>query len=140
MVSTTAGRAAPSLRHTTTIPRPSGGSRMAVTRSALVGMLISVVLASPMAAQTGTGIISGHVVDSASKQPLAAVSIRVAGTTTGVLSQGDGSYVLRGVQPGTVQLRATRIGFAAQSSPVTVAAGRTSTVDFALSARAAVLS
>jgi len=106
----------------------------------LVGILIGVVLASPLAAQSGTGIISGHVVDSASKQPLAAVSIRVAGTTAGVLSQADGGYVLRGVQPGTVQLRATRIGFAAQSSEVTVVAGRTSTVDFALSARAAVLS
>src|SRR3954451_25334448 len=111
MVSTTAGRAALSRRPTTTIPRPSGGSRMAVTRSALVGVLIGVVLASTLGAQSGTGIISGHVVDSASKQPLAAVSIRVAGRSAAVLSQADGGYVLRGVQPGTVQLRTTRIGF-----------------------------
>ncbi|HEV7993074.1 MAG TPA: SusC/RagA family TonB-linked outer membrane protein [Gemmatimonadaceae bacterium] len=113
---------------------------MAVSRSALAAILGGFLLAAPLAAQTGTGNISGHVVDSASKQPLSAVSIRIAGTPNGVLTQNDGSYIIRGVQPGTVQLRATRIGFAAASQPVTVLAGQTVTADFALSARAAVLS
>ena len=113
---------------------------MAVTRSALAAMLGGILLAAPLAAQTGTGIISGHVLDSASRQPLAAVSVRISGTPTGVLTQNDGSYILRGVRPGTITLRATRIGFAAASSEVTVVEGRTTTVDFALSARAAVLS
>ena len=112
---------------------------MAVTRCALAAIFGGLLLAAPLAAQSGTGIISGHVVDSASRQPLASVSIRIAGTPNGVLSQNDGSFVLRGIQPGTIQLRATRIGFAAASSPVTVVAGATATVDFALSARAAVL-
>ncbi|MEO5816931.1 MAG: TonB-dependent receptor plug domain-containing protein, partial [Gemmatimonadaceae bacterium] len=113
---------------------------MAVTRCALAAILGGLLFAAPLAAQSGTGIISGHVLDSASRQPLSSVSIRIAGTPNGVLSQNDGSFVLRGVQPGTIQLRATRIGFAAASSPVTVVAGATATVNFSLSARAAVLS
>ena len=113
---------------------------MTVTRCALAALFGSVLLAAPVAAQSGTGVISGHVLDSASRQPLSSVSLRVAGTANGVLSQNDGSFVIRGVQPGVQQVRATRIGFAAASAPVTVVAGGTVTVDFTLSARAAVLS
>ncbi|MEO8561347.1 MAG: SusC/RagA family TonB-linked outer membrane protein [bacterium] len=112
---------------------------MTVNRCALAAILSIVLVAAPVAAQSGTGAISGRVLDSASRQPLAAVSLRVAGTTNGVLSQSDGTYIIRGVQPGVQQLRATRIGFAASSSPVTVVAGSTVTIDFSLAARAAVL-
>jgi hypothetical protein len=43
---------------------------MAVTRCALTALLGSVLLAVPLSAQSGTGIIQGRVLDSASQQPL----------------------------------------------------------------------
>jgi TonB-linked SusC/RagA family outer membrane protein len=113
---------------------------MAVTRCALAAVLGSMLFAAPLAAQAGTGIVSGRIIDSASRQPLVSVSVRVVGTTSGALSRNDGSYSIGGLRPGPQQLRVTRIGFAAQTRPVTVVAGATTTADFVLTAQAAVLS
>jgi TonB-dependent starch-binding outer membrane protein SusC len=110
---------------------------MAVTRHALAVLLGSVLLAAPLAAQTG--IITGRVLDSASRQPLAAVSLRVSGHSIGALSRADGSFSIIGVPAGPQVVRATRLGFGAQSRSVTVPAAGTVTVEFALSSQAAVL-
>jgi hypothetical protein len=65
------------------------------------------------------GIVTGRVIDSASQQPLVSATIRVVGTTSGALTRNDGSYTLSGsARPAA--LRVTRIGFAAQTRPVTV--------------------
>src|SRR5215218_7763245 len=121
-------------------PVPCGGSRMALTRCALVAALASLVVTAPLAAQAGTGIVTGRVVDSASQQPLVSATIRVIGTTSGALTRNDGSYTLSGIRPGPQQLRVTRIGFAAQVRPITVTAGGTVTADFAMAAQASQLS
>ena len=113
---------------------------MAVTRCALAAILGSILLAAPLTAQGGTGIVSGRIVDSASRQPLAAASIRIAGTTNGTLSRSDGTFSIGGVRAGPQQVRATRIGFAARTRDVTVPDGGSVTVEFALAAQAAVLS
>jgi hypothetical protein len=49
---------------------------MALTRCALVAALASFVVSAPLAAQAGTGIVTGRVVDSASQQPLVSRSSR----------------------------------------------------------------
>jgi iron complex outermembrane receptor protein len=113
---------------------------MALTRCALVAALASFVVTAPLAAQAGTGIVTGRVVDSASQQPLVSATIRVIGTTSGALTRNDGSYTLSGIRPGPQQLRVTRIGFAAQVRPITVTAGGTVTADFAMAAQASQLS
>jgi iron complex outermembrane receptor protein len=113
---------------------------MAVTRSALAAVLGSFLLAAPLAAQAGTGSVSGRVIDSASNQPLVSVSVRVVGTTAGALTRNDGTYTIAGLQPGQHQLRATRIGFAAKVQPVVVVAGQSVTANFVMTAQAAVLS
>ena len=113
---------------------------MAVTRCALAAVLSGFMFAAPLAAQNGTGIVSGRVLDSASRQPLAAVSVRINGTTLGALTRTDGSYTIGGVRAGAAQVRATRIGFAASVRDVSVSNGGTVTADFALRAQAAVLS
>ena len=113
---------------------------MALTRCALVAALASIVVTAPLAAQAGTGIVTGRVVDSASQQPLVSATIRVIGTTSGALTRNDGTYTLSGIRPGPQQLRVTRIGFAAQVRPITVTAGGTVTADFAMMAQASQLS
>ena len=111
---------------------------MALTRCALAAALASFVVAAPLAAQAGTGIVTGRVIDSASQQPLVSATIRVVGTTSGTLTRNDGTYTLSGLRPGAQTLRVTRIGFAAQTRPVTVAAGASVTADFILVSQAAV--
>jgi iron complex outermembrane receptor protein len=113
---------------------------MALTRCALVAALASFVVTAPLAAQAGTGIVTGRVVDSASQQPLVSATIRVIGTTSGALTRNDGTYTLSGIRPGPQQLRVTRIGFAAQVRAITVTAGATVTADFSMAAQASQLS
>ena len=113
---------------------------MAVTRSALAVILGGILAASPLAAQNPTGLVTGHVLDSASRQPLSAVSVRIVGTTTGALTRADGSYTISLVGAGTHQVRASRIGFAAQTRTINVQAGGTVTADLTLAPQAAVLS
>ena len=113
---------------------------MALTRCASIAALGTVLLAAPLAAQAGTGIIAGRVVDSASQQPLVSATVRVIGTTLGALTRNDGSYTIAGVRPGPQQIRVTRIGFAAQVRPVEVTAGATTNADFTMASQASVLS
>jgi TonB-linked SusC/RagA family outer membrane protein len=58
------------------------------------------------------------------------------GTTLGATTGPDGRYTINGVQPGNVSVRASRLGYAPRSQPVTVAEGQTATVNFMLSAQA----
>jgi iron complex outermembrane receptor protein len=88
-----------------------------------------------------TGTVSGTVVDSASGAPLSDVSVRIVGTTNGTLTRNDGSYTIGSVAAGAQTIRFTRIGYGAQTRPVSVAAGTTTTVPpVGLNAQAAVLS
>ncbi len=113
---------------------------MAVIRCALAAVLGGILLAAPLAAQGGTGTVTGRVLDSASRQPLGSASVRISGTTNGALSRGDGSFTIGGVQAGSREVRVTRIGFGAQTRTVNVTSGGTSTVDFILAPQAAILS
>jgi iron complex outermembrane receptor protein len=98
------------------------------------------MLAAPLTAQNATGIVTGRVLDSASRQPLSAVSVRVVGTSIGALTKNDGSFSIGGVTAGAHQMRASRIGFAPQTVSVNVTGGGTITADFTLAPQAAVLS
>ena len=113
---------------------------MAVTRCALAVVLGGILFAAPLTAQSATGLVTGRVVDSASRQPLSAVSVRIVGSANGALSRGDGTFTISLVGAGLHQVRASRIGFAARTQSVTVVAGGTVNVDIALSPQAAVLS
>ncbi|HKO15662.1 MAG TPA: SusC/RagA family TonB-linked outer membrane protein, partial [Gemmatimonadaceae bacterium] len=76
---------------------------------------------------------SGRVVDGGSQRALADVQIVVAGATASVRTGEDGRYRLTIVTPGAITLRAVRLGYGAESRVLTVAAGATTTADFALS-------
>jgi TonB-dependent starch-binding outer membrane protein SusC len=102
-------------------------------------LAFSLLCAASLGAQGSTGIISGRVVDSASRQPLSAVSLRLVGTQRGTMTREDGTFTLPGVPVGPQRVRASRIGFGPQERAVTVTAGSNSTVEFVMSAQAAVL-
>ena len=85
------------------------------------------------AAHAQTGVISGRVTDGSSLQPLNGAQVYVVSTARGVLTGTDGRYRLS-VPPGTYTVRAQYLGYETGEQSVTVTAGETATVDFALSA------
>ncbi|MFL5580563.1 MAG: SusC/RagA family TonB-linked outer membrane protein [Gemmatimonadaceae bacterium] len=107
-----------------------------VRRLVAVGVALAASLSASgtLAAQAaGTGTITGRVVDRASQQPLGGVNVLVVGTQRGTQTQDDGTFRIPGVNAGSYQLRAQRIGFGAQTLPVSVQPGATASVDFVLS-------
>ena len=109
--------------------------RLTAAGAALVASLAA---AGPLAAQqqANTGTITGRVIDRSTQQPLPGVNVLVVGTQRGTQTQDDGTFRLAAVPAGTYQVRAQRIGYQAQTVPVTVQANGTATAEFALGAAA----
>ncbi len=86
-----------------------------------------------------TGRVTGTVRNEGG-QPLAGAQVTIQGTRLGSVTGADGRFTIGAVPAGSYTLRAQRIGFGAQTRPVTVAAGGAATVDVALAAVATQLS
>ena len=106
-----------------------------VRRSALWGGALLAtaftLIAGPLAAQTGTGRIRGKVTNAANGQPIPG-QIGIVGQGLGATTGADGSYLISGVPAGTFTLRARALGFTQIDRQVTMTAGGTVTIDFAL--------
>src|SRR5687768_3653990 len=87
-------------------------------RFSLIALVASVVAASALQAQT----VRGTVVDSATAQPLASVSVELADSTSQVVARAStdeaGSYMLQAPAPGAYRLRVQRIGYQPFESPM----------------------
>lgn len=93
----------------------------------------------PAVSQAQNETVTGRVTDRATSRPLSDVQVFVAGTPRGSRTTEDGRYQIIGVPPGAIQIRVIRIGYAAQTRTISVAAGATQTVDFSLAATATTL-
>jgi TonB-linked SusC/RagA family outer membrane protein len=102
-------------------------------------LFVALVAATQLSAQGATGTIIGRVVESATQQPISGASVVVQGTELGTLSRADGGFLLSNVPPGTHVLVASRIGFGSQRQQVSLQAGESSRVEFALQLQAVVL-
>jgi TonB-linked SusC/RagA family outer membrane protein len=102
-------------------------------------LLCAAATLNPLGAQQPTGIITGQVIDSATRQPLAGVNVIVEGTKLGAISRDDGTFTIVGVPAGMHTVRARRIGYGSVPMVVNVSDGATVSVSFALDKRAAVL-
>src|SRR5919106_197008 len=112
---------------------------MVVLRRLLLFSLFSLAAALPLGAQQPTGTITGQVIDSATRQPLAGVNVVFKGTRLGTITRDDGTFTIAGVPAGTHMVRARLIGYASVPVVVNVSGGSTVSVAFALERRAAVL-
>jgi iron complex outermembrane receptor protein len=101
-----------------------------VRLSAAVPLLLA---ARVLGAQTA--VVYGRVSDSGGT-PLDYVHIQVTGTPLSELSHADGRYRIAGVPPGTIMLRASRVGFVPVLDTVTVGPGDSVRADFAMRASA----
>jgi TonB-dependent starch-binding outer membrane protein SusC len=100
----------------------------------VIGGLLAVLGAAPLAAQQGSGTVRGRVTNAATQQPLAGVSVTVG--RRAAVTRMDGGYVVNDVPAGTDTVRARLIGYAPAVQAVTVAGGDTVTVDLAMAPRA----
>ncbi len=114
---------------------------MALVRYILPAFVGGMLWAAATAgAQTpATGSIIGRVVDSTTQQPVPDVTVVIEGAQRGAVTRSDGSFVLNDVPAGPVRVRARRIGFNSPVQAVVVPPGGTTTVQFALGGRVAIL-
>jgi TonB-linked SusC/RagA family outer membrane protein len=103
----------------------------AIALPALV-LLLLVGGSPPMAAQQAAGNIRGQATDASTGQPLNGVQVSIPGTGRGALTDLRGSFLIVNVPAGTVTVRAEMIGYGQVSQTVTVTAGETSAVSFAM--------
>jgi iron complex outermembrane receptor protein len=104
-----------------------------------LSLLLALLCVAPLAAQDTSGTIIGRVIDSATVQPLAGVTILVVGTQRRTSSGEDGAFILRDVPAGLHRLRLSRIGYTPSFREVTVAPGETVTLELTLQPQAALL-
>jgi hypothetical protein len=95
----------------------------------LVALSFVALVAIPLGAQAQTGSISGTVTDRASRQPIGEANVSIIGTVLASRSGPDGRYRISGIAPGTYQVRAARLGYAAETRSVTVGAGQDASAD-----------
>ena len=108
-------------------------------RALAAALLYGWLCAAAAGAQAPPGTITGRVVDSASQQPVVNVNVVVDGTARGATTRSDGSFLLAAIPAGTYRVRATRIGYVAQTLVVAVSAGAAATVQFRLAPAATTL-
>lgn len=87
--------------------------------------------ASPAGAQMGA-TLAGRITDSVSDSALASVNVLVNGTLLRAVSNDHGDYRITDVAPGTYVVRVLRLGYESATRTVTLAAGDTVRVNFAL--------
>jgi TonB-linked SusC/RagA family outer membrane protein len=102
---------------------------------------VGALVLAPMfaSAQTPTGTITGRVIDRGTQQPVVGATVRVVGTTRGAQTSDQGIYRITGVNAGTMNVQALRIGYASVTRPITLTAASTATLDFSLDAAATTL-
>jgi len=99
-----------------------------------IAFIVGVLAFTTVQAET-TLSISGRVTDSASGVPLPGATVQILSTTKGTHTRNDGSFTLLGVPSGTLRLRISCMGYAADTVAVDEAsAGRF--VNVALSPKA----
>ncbi|HEY6951633.1 MAG TPA: TonB-dependent receptor [Bacteroidota bacterium] len=96
-------------------------------------LILVLLLASQTAFAGITGKIAGRITDSSTKEPLPSVNVQIVGTSYGAISDVDGNFFILNVPVGTYVVRASIIGYTAESvSDVKVTVDMTTTIDFRL--------
>ena len=96
------------------------------------------VSAGDVVAQVGS--VTGRVTNADTGEPMQGVRLVIQGTNAKATTNEDGRYVLPGVSVGARVVRVNFIGFTQQLAAVTILAGSSTSVDFALNASAIRLS
>jgi hypothetical protein len=85
-------------------------------------------LAAPAASRAQGATVAGQVVSREGAEPLGFTTVAVPSLGLRLLASEGGAFTLRGLPPGTVRLRFTRIGYAPRDTALAVAADGTARV------------
>jgi outer membrane receptor protein involved in Fe transport len=104
-------------------------------------LAIAFIAVAPMTihAQAGS-TVTGSVTERGSSNPLQGAQVSIPGTRLGAAVNADGTFTIRGVEPGTVKVRAQMIGYEPIVQTVVVPASGTVRVTFAMTRTATTLS
>ncbi|HEV7990588.1 MAG TPA: SusC/RagA family TonB-linked outer membrane protein [Gemmatimonadaceae bacterium] len=103
-----------------------------------LALVIALLFAAPVRAQTTGATIRGQITDSASHAPLPFAEVVVVSgnaTVRGGRANAAGQYTIGAVPAGTVTLRARLVGYAPQERHITVSDGEVTVADFRLDPR-----
>jgi TonB-dependent SusC/RagA subfamily outer membrane receptor len=89
------------------------------------------LLAAPSLAAQAGGSVTGRIVDARSQAPLS-VQVYLLDTGMGTMTDDEGEFVLVNVPPRGYSIQVRRIGYGSATQEITVIAGQTTTVNFAL--------
>ncbi len=99
----------------------------------VVWCIIIVAAAGSAVAQPEGGQIRGSIVDAGSGEALPGVNVMLAGTSRGTVSDMNGNYSVKQVPAGQYTVTVSLVGYKQANKPVSVADGKTVTVDCRLS-------
>jgi TonB-dependent SusC/RagA subfamily outer membrane receptor len=108
--------------------------RIRVLPGTAMALLLAAVVAGPVQAQQGT--VAGQVTDKSNQQPVSGAGVLIVGTNLQARTSREGRYSIVKVPPGQYSVQVRLIGYATTTQQVTVRAGETATIDFALTAAA----
>ena len=99
----------------------------------LLCMTVAAAFVMPLLhAQSGTGSISGTVMNKRTSQYLAGVQVRLDGSLVDSISSSEGKFNLLSVSPGTHEVEVDYIGLNTDKKTVNVTAGETVKLNFIL--------
>ena len=100
--------------------------------TSLFKAVLLALLIVPVAAHAQTGTLAGTVRAADTGETLPGVAVTIDGTTLGASTNARGRYELGAAPVGAQTVVVRALGFATQRLPVTIAAGRTQTLDVQL--------
>jgi outer membrane cobalamin receptor len=86
---------------------------------------------SQILAQNGS-VLTGQIVDQASKRPVSGAQVELSGTSFRTTTGQDGTFTFPALAPGAYTVRTSRVGYTASAAEVVLRAGETRTVTFEL--------
>ena len=104
-----------------------------IIKAVLITLVIQVTYSTISVAQQNKAIVKGKVLDNETGESLAFANVVVEGTTTGVVSNADGIYVIN-LEPGNYNLVASFIGYTKQTHQIKLSAGQKVELNFSLMA------
>ncbi|MDE0083738.1 MAG: TonB-dependent receptor [Gammaproteobacteria bacterium] len=119
--------------------RRQRGPALALRRSPALALLVAALAGAPGLAAQQVGVIAGRVTEEGSGRPLASVQVYLEGSGIGILTDGSGQFILANAPAGAQTVVVERVGYRPASAAVTVTAGETSGVDFAIAVAALAL-
>jgi len=79
------------------------------------------------------GNIEGKIIDNTNAQPIPAAEVKISGSNQIIFSGTDGAYQFINLEAGEYQITVSKQNYVQETKPISVMAGRTANLDFALS-------